>query len=112
MREELVSKSGRRIWLALLLTVTGGGMVAAQEQAGQAISYTRDIRPILATNCFPCHGPDENTREADLRLDTAEGSTEDLGGHQAIAPGKPDESEILVRIMETDPDLKMPILYF
>jgi mono/diheme cytochrome c family protein len=108
MREELVSKSGRRIWLALLLTVAGGGMVAAQEQAGQAISYTRDIRPILATNCFPCHGPDENTREADLRLDTAEGATEDLGGHQAIAPGKPDESEILVRIMETDPDLKMP----
>jgi mono/diheme cytochrome c family protein len=102
----------RRVWRKLgLLLVPGSiccGVVAAQEQAGQAISYTRNIRPILATNCFPCHGPDENTREADLRLDTAEGATADLGGHQAIAPGKPDESEILVRIMESDPDLRMP----
>jgi len=108
MRDELVRKGLFRRLLALVVLVGCCGMAAGQEQAGQAISYTRNIRPILATNCFPCHGPDENTREADFRLDTAEGATADLGGHQAIAPGKPDESEILVRILETDPDIKMP----
>ena len=92
----------------VLAGVCGTPMTVAQEEAGQAISYTRSIRPILATNCFPCHGPDENTREAELRLDTTAGATTDLGGYKAIAPGEPDESELLKRILETDPDLKMP----
>lgn len=95
--------------LALLVaSIVPARAFPAQAQAGQSISYTRNIRPILATNCFPCHGPDENSRAADLRLDTADGATADLGGYQAIAPGNPDESELLTRVLESDPDLKMP----
>lgn len=73
-----------------------------------AIDFNRDIRPILSDKCFHCHGPDEETREAELRLDTFEGATE--GGEFAtpIEPGKPDESEIIARMMETDPDEIMP----
>ena len=36
------------------------------------LEYNRDIRPILAENCFACHGPDSAARKADLRLDRRE----------------------------------------
>lgn len=74
----------------------------------EEISFNRDIRPILSDKCFACHGPDEKAREADLRLDTYEGAT--TGGEFAIpiVPGKPEESEVVGRIRETDPDELMP----
>jgi mono/diheme cytochrome c family protein len=68
-----------------------------------AISYNRDIRPILSDRCFVCHGPDAGTREAELRLDT------EAGAHEwAIMPGDPEGSELLNRISTDDPDVKMP----
>ena len=66
------------------------------------------MRPILATHCFPCHGPDEAKREADLRLDSFEGATADLGGYQAIKPGALADSELVRRIEAADPDERMP----
>ena len=52
---------------------------------GTTIDYSREILPILAENCFECHGPDEGAREADLRLDNALGAYADLVGAVAIA---------------------------
>lgn len=72
--------------------------------ADEPISFTRDVRPILSDTCFACHGPDEDKREADLRLDVA-GSALDSG---AISPGDPDASELWNRIISDDPDEKMP----
>ena len=73
--------------------------------------FNRDIRPILSNNCFHCHGPDDKERkggEHGLRLDTADGAAIDLGGYKAIVPGKPDESELLKRLVSTDEDEFMP----
>ena len=72
------------------------------------IRFNRDVRPILADKCWACHGPDEKTRQADLRLDTAEGSRADLGGHAAIVPGDLGRSELVRRIRSADPEEAMP----
>ncbi|MEQ1838966.1 MAG: DUF1549 domain-containing protein, partial [Verrucomicrobiales bacterium] len=76
--------------------------------AGPKLSFNRDIRPILSENCFACHGFDGKKREADLRLDTAEGASADLGGYKAIVPGDPAKSEVWTRILSDDPDEVMP----
>jgi len=76
--------------------------------ADPSVDFNRDIRPILSKQCFACHGPDEESREADLRLDTAGGATADLEGRRAITPGKPDRSELVRRIMSEDPEKVMP----
>ena len=62
------------------------------------------IRPLLAKNCFACHGPDEQHRQADLRLDVREAAV-DAG---AIVPRYPDQSELVRRITSSDPDEQMP----
>ncbi len=66
--------------------------------AEEAVSFNRHVRSILSENCYYCHGPDEETQEADLRLDTFAGATRDLGGYAAIVPGDPDASELIYRI--------------
>ncbi|SVE54206.1 uncharacterized protein METZ01_LOCUS507060, partial [marine metagenome] len=76
--------------------------------SGQALEFARDVRPILADHCFRCHGPDAKARKAKLRLDLPEGAAKDLGGYRAVEPGKPDESEMIVRITSHDPDDLMP----
>jgi hypothetical protein len=78
--------------------------LAGQVRAGDKIEYNRDIRPILAENCFSCHGPDSASRKANLRLDRRTAAI-DAG---AIVPKKPDESELLSRITSDDPAALMP----
>ncbi len=72
--------------------------------------YNRDVRPILAENCFPCHGPDSAARKADLRLDRPQEATADRGGRAAIVPGKPETSELVRRLTTAPPALRMPPL--
>jgi hypothetical protein len=76
--------------------------------ADDPIEFNRDIRPILAGHCFECHGFDEKTREADLRLDTPEGATADHDGTVAVKPGDLAGSEMWNRVTSEDPDVIMP----
>ena len=76
--------------------------------ANEGPDFGREIRPILAENCYHCHGPDEQAREAKLRLDTFEGATTGGETGPAIVPGKPGESELIARILSPDADDHMP----
>ena len=78
--------------------------VGSQVRAEQPPEYNRDIRPILAENCFACHGADSAARKADLRLDQRDAAIE----FAAITPGKPDESELIARVIADDPEVVMP----
>ncbi|MCA9007966.1 MAG: DUF1549 domain-containing protein, partial [Planctomycetaceae bacterium] len=72
------------------------------------MAFQRIIRPILSDNCFACHGPDAERREAGLRLDIEDDAKADLGGYAVIVPGKPDSSELVRRIRAEDESERMP----
>lgn len=75
------------------------------------VAYNAQIQPILAENCFVCHGPDSSTRKASLRLDRAEFATAPHGKFDAaIMPGQPDKSPFVERITSTFEDERMPPL--
>ena len=78
---------------------------------GEDISFNRDIRPILSDKCYACHGPDENTREADLRLDIEAKAFTPHGKYEAaIIKGDPENSPLYRRIITEDKDDIMPPL--
>lgn len=65
------------------------------------INFNRDIRPILSENCFHCHGPDADNREADIALHTFEFATQAIKDHPSqfpIVPGKPENSLVWKKI--------------
>eukprot|EP01034_Spumella_vulgaris_P001212 gene1212-1606_t len=72
------------------------------------LQFKRDIRPILSENCFYCHGQDATHREAKLRLDDRDTTIAERDGHFVIAPGKPEESELIFRLLSKDPEEQMP----
>src|SRR5438309_4760053 len=98
--------------------VTGWWSVAVVVSAAPAesstgvkpqIDFNRQVRPILSENCFSCHGPDEGARKSKLRLDLKDAAFKGgKSGLISIVPGKPEESELIKRIITSDEDDVMP----
>ncbi|MBK8980232.1 MAG: PSD1 domain-containing protein [Planctomycetes bacterium] len=88
---------------ALLMTVQ-----PSSAQDATAIRFNRDVRPILSSRCFPCHGSDARARKAGLRLDTLAGQRGAIDGRRTVVPGDADASELIRRVTATDPKLAMP----
>ena len=76
--------------------------------AEETVTFNEHIRPILADNCFACHGADAAHRKAKLRLDQGADATAARDGIRAFAPGDLAESEAWQRILSTDPEEVMP----
>ena len=95
-------------WIIVLLAMVWlpAPETRSAENDSAVIRFDRDVRPILSNHCFACHGPDANTRKADLRLDLKSGAlrTKD----PVIVAGKSVESELVARIVSHDPEEQMP----
>ena len=69
--------------LASLPALLAAGLLHARQTPAPApapqgkVQYARNIQPILSANCYACHGPDEKTRKAGLRLDQAAAATKE-----------------------------------
>ncbi len=66
--------------------------------------FNKHIRPILAENCFKCHGVDERARKGKLRLDDRNAAV----AKKALVPGEAQASELIKRIRTSDGDDVMP----
>ena len=92
-------------WFAALVFL--GALATGVSAAG--VDYNRDVRPILATHCYACHGPDAGQRQAGLRLDLQKHALAPLhSGASAVVPGNSAESELVARIFSTEPTKRMP----
>ncbi|MCH8830578.1 MAG: DUF1549 domain-containing protein, partial [Planctomycetes bacterium] len=85
-----------------VIVFSGIGLISATADAAEPVRFNRDVLPILAENCFACHGPDQRARKAELRLDVRDAAL------KAIKPGKPEASELIARITHADSDAVMP----
>ncbi len=96
-------------WPALCLGASlccGGSTRLA---AAEKLQFNRDIRPLLSDRCFKCHGPDQASRKAGLRLDLATSAYAERKHHRhAVVPGNPEESLLCRKIFATDPEDRMP----
>jgi len=84
--------------LVTCLALVAAGTAVAESK----VDFDRDVRPILADNCFACHGPDDKARKADLRLDKPDGIK------SVVDSKNPAESELVRRVTTTDKEDRMP----
>jgi hypothetical protein len=103
----LSKRRGVRIWPVALGIATVAWLPIGVAWAGEgAVDFGRDVLPILSENCLLCHGPDPETRQADLRLDLRESALRTVD--PIIVPGNSDESELLRRIESDFGEERMP----
>jgi hypothetical protein len=96
-------RAGRSLGLLVILS-SCHLVILSGARAADRPEYNRDVRPILAENCFACHGPDSAARKAGLRLDRREEAIK----AEAIVPGDPDKSGVIERVFATEPGRMMP----
>jgi hypothetical protein len=97
--------------LVLVAAASYGRAVAdpSNPSAARTVDFNRDVRPILAKNCFSCHGADEKHREGGLRLDVGDAAIKPLAdGKTALVPAHPEQSELLRRVTAKNADERMP----
>jgi len=94
---------------ALLFWITSWILWGPPWVQAAPLDFTRDIRPVLADACFPCHGFDASARKAGLRLDVRENALKPAkSGKPPVVPGSPEESELYQRLITHDADDRMP----
>jgi hypothetical protein len=97
----LVVVTKAQFGLGILLAAYTGSSSGFSEEP-RPVDFQRDIRPLLSDRCFHCHGPDEAHRAADLRLD------QEQSLHAVAIAGEAENSELLRRVLSSDPDEMMP----
>lgn len=85
-------------------TMLGYGALGSTAQEKKSVNFDRDVLPILSQKCYKCHGPDAAKAAAGLRLDLFDVAVK----MHALTPGSPDQSNVILRVAEKDPDDRMP----
>lgn len=97
----------RCAFFAIFAAVFGLTSLVAMKAAGD-VEFNRDVRPILAENCYTCHGGDAKEIKGKRRLDTFEGATATQKEIQAIVPGNITDSDLWLRVNSSYDDEVMP----
>ena len=103
-----VLNSYGQLYLLAAMLVSAASGVAQERLPTTKVSYERDVVPILAQHCFPCHGPDQAARQATLRLDMRTAALEMRTNGAALVPGDAGASLIWQRVTSEDGDQRMP----
>jgi hypothetical protein len=81
----------------------------AYDSLPEIVDYNFHIKPILSDRCYNCHGPDNSSRKAGLRLDIEEEAFKKLEtGNRAFVKGSISNSEVIHRLLSDDPNIMMP----
>src|SRR5262245_40964443 len=67
--------------------------------------FERQVRPVLAEHCFPCHS--DQKQKAGLRLDSKAAVFKGSEAGPVVVPGEPDKSA-LIRAIRYQGEIKMP----
>src|SRR5438034_8900272 len=94
--------------LAACSLATAFAASAKKQSVTEPVDFSSQIRPLISSKCFSCHGPDGRQRKANHRLDRRDEAIKDHKGTRAIVPGDAASSEMVRRINATDPDDIMP----
>ncbi len=88
--------------LGLVCHFTG----ASEPTPEQVQFFEREVRPLLAAECYQCHG--EKKQKANLRVDSRAGLLAGGESGPVLAPGQPEQSRIVDAVRYQNPDLQMP----
>lgn len=78
----------------------------APQAAPVAVDYDKDVKPLLAQNCYSCHGPE--VQQSGLRLDQRQPALRGGDYGPVIVPGKSHESKLIRRLVDGDGGMQMP----
>src|SRR3954451_1013276 len=97
-----------RLAMGLCATTAFATTITGLHAADRAVSFARDVKPLLARRCFSCHGP--TAREGGLRLDKPDTAVAELdSGLRAVVPGHGEQSALVERISAADDTERMPL---
>lgn len=88
------------IVVSIFVSLSAGALSADEAD------YDRDIRLLIKTHCFACHGPEK--QESGLRLDIRRRALSGGDGGVSIVPGNSADSELIQRVSSSDENLRMP----
>ena len=97
--------------LRLLLQIPFLLSVIITQVIAQKVDFQRDVLPILSDNCLTCHGPDEDSRMGNLRLDTQEGLFGVRPSGSVVVPHQVEKSQLYNRVTSKQKMLRMPPFY-
>jgi len=92
---------------SLAISLTGFCLATVASSAADAVSFTRDVKPILESACLSCHGAEKPKGGLSIHTRAAAISGGESG--TSLVPGEPDESLLYtLTILDPDDDDIMP----